>query len=274
MTARASAATISPPGAMPPRAPGTVPGFGRMLWRMLPAAVALHAGLVAVALLAPEAPAGGGGGKVLSRVNIALGTPDPAPVAPQPPVIEPPVPQPSVAQPSTSRPLPPEPAEARKAVRLPSPAAARPRPAPRKAEPAPRKAPTPSRIKETPGAAPSKAGARVTGAGAQAPVAGAGGGQARPADAADSYLQLVRSLIEEHRTYPRRARRMGIEGTVTVHIAIGADGALHAVSVASSAGAGDLDRAALRMVRAAAPFPVPPGGPMQLRLPIRFALER
>ena len=59
-----------------------------------------------------------------------------------------------------------------------------------------------------------------------------------------------------------RARRpkVGSRGTVAVAFSISDGGGLSAVSVASSSGSAALDRAAVQMIRGAAPFPAPPPG--------------
>ncbi len=87
---------------------------------------------------------------------------------------------------------------------------------------------------------------------------------------------LYRALLH-HRRYPRVAERMGYQGVATVRVKLGASGRLanDPVLVASS-GYDVLDREALRMVRAAAPFgPLPPGAPgATFDVPVQFALAR
>lgn len=54
--------------------------------------------------------------------------------------------------------------------------------------------------------------------------------------------------------------RVASRGTAVVSFTIAPGGGLGAVSLAQSSGSGELDRAALRVIRRAAPFPAPPPG--------------
>lgn len=54
--------------------------------------------------------------------------------------------------------------------------------------------------------------------------------------------------------------RVGVRGTAVISFRVGPSGGLASASVARSSGSADLDRAALSMVRRAAPFPPPPPG--------------
>jgi len=77
----------------------------------------------------------------------------------------------------------------------------------------------------------------------------------------DPYLNQLWSLIEAHRFYPPGAigsLGLPLEGTATFLIAIRSDGVLQGVQLQHSAGADALDRAALKMIETAAPFPPPP----------------
>ncbi|OAN53641.1 hypothetical protein A7Q26_05175 [Sphingobium sp. TCM1] len=72
----------------------------------------------------------------------------------------------------------------------------------------------------------------------------------------------------------RRPSGTHIPGTAIVTFAMTSDGSLKALSLARSSGNTMLDRLALRTVRAAAPFPVPPpelqGADMEFSLPFGF----
>jgi periplasmic protein TonB len=77
----------------------------------------------------------------------------------------------------------------------------------------------------------------------------------------DPYLNLLFSLIEAHRNYPRNAigsLGLPLEGTSVYLIAVRSDGALANVVLQRSAGAPILDQTALDMIKQAAPFPPPP----------------
>jgi protein TonB len=92
------------------------------------------------------------------------------------------------------------------------------------------------------------------------------------------YAALVRRAVEAEKQYPRRALKLSRQGVARVDVAIAADGSLAATPVlADSSGWKSLDREALRMVRAAAPFPRVPdtlaASPVTIRLPISFSLD-
>jgi len=91
-----------------------------------------------------------------------------------------------------------------------------------------------------------------------------------------SYLEMVRLKIERHKKYPGAARVRSIEGRVTIRFVITPDGGVRAVQLAKTSRHSALDKAALRAVRAAAPFPKPPRrlfkGEIPLELTIVFEL--
>lgn len=75
-----------------------------------------------------------------------------------------------------------------------------------------------------------------------------------------AYGDLVRRRIDSHKHYPRRARQLGQEGEVVLALVLRADGSLAAPPrLLRSSGTAALDQEALRMARAAAPFPPRPG---------------
>jgi protein TonB len=165
------------------------------------------------------------------------------------PRAEPPPDMPPSPQPSAEAPAPPPPADIRPK--------ARPKPATRtEAQP---EAP---RHKNPP--APAQAGqlARGTGDGAAAGQGGrASAGTASAAAAASAKAEWgarIRSRIERRKAYPPTAR--GAAGTVTVRLSVDPGGGLLSVNLAKSSGNDALDAAALRAVRAAAPFPAAPRG--------------
>ncbi len=69
------------------------------------------------------------------------------------------------------------------------------------------------------------------------------------------YEQLIVAWLEKHKRYPRRARRLRIEGEGLLRIRIGRDGHARHVALERSTGNRLLDRAALEMARRANPFP-------------------
>lgn len=92
----------------------------------------------------------------------------------------------------------------------------------------------------------------------------------------DAYATRIRARIDAHKRYPARARRRGLEGVATVIVTLSSAGHLAAPPrLARTSGVAALDREALRMARAAAPYPPPAGAratPLVLRVPVRFSL--
>lgn len=87
-----------------------------------------------------------------------------------------------------------------------------------------------------------------------------------------SYLEMVRFKIESHKTYPDVARNRQMEGSVTVQFIITPDGSVREVGVATSSKREALDRAAVRAVREAAPFPKPPKRLFQGEIPLEITI--
>lgn len=71
------------------------------------------------------------------------------------------------------------------------------------------------------------------------------------------YLEEWRLQVEEvgNQNYPEQARREGLTGSLSLEVAVNADGTLAEITPRSSSGHPELDRAAARIVREAAPFP-------------------
>ena len=95
-------------------------------------------------------------------------------------------------------------------------------------------------------------------------------------ETSSSYLEMVRLKIERHKEYPPTARTRQIEGSVTIQFVITPDGGVRAVGIAKTSRHMVLDKAALRAVETAAPFPKPPRhffkGEIPLELTIVFEL--
>ena len=93
-----------------------------------------------------------------------------------------------------------------------------------------------------------------------------------------AYGRSLRASVLRQRRYPRLARRMELEGTVEVELRLRPDGTLWAApKVVESSGFEVLDREAVRMVVAAAPFAAPEGSFADtfgsFRIPIQFVLD-
>ncbi|MBN1928377.1 MAG: energy transducer TonB [Chlorobiaceae bacterium] len=152
---------------------------------------------------------------------------------------------------------------------------AKPKPEPRPASPARKERamkPVPATVTTTSQDAPPSCIRQELPA---AESASAGTPQAAPAPQSGNYLSIVRSRIEAKKHYPPFARNLQQEGTVTVNVVIGADGAVVSTSLVKSSGFATLDKAALAAVRKAAPFPPPTGyglGRISIDIPLLFRL--
>lgn len=95
---------------------------------------------------------------------------------------------------------------------------------------------------------------------------------------AEAYLAALVAEIERRKFYPRRARRLREEGTVTVRFLLLRDGRLTAIEIDRSSGSRHLDRAAIETVRRASPFrPLPDTlarEQWRLSLPVVYRLHR
>ena len=95
-------------------------------------------------------------------------------------------------------------------------------------------------------------------------------------DTSESYLEMVRLRIEQHKHYPHMARKRQIEGIVTIRFIITPAGNVQAIGIARSSRHSLLDEAAIKAVRDASPFPKPPNhiyqGELTLEVNIAFEL--
>ena len=95
-------------------------------------------------------------------------------------------------------------------------------------------------------------------------------------DSEATYLEMVRLKIERHKKYPETARARQIEGFVTVRFVITPQGDVLNIEIIKSSRQKSLDKAALKAIHAAAPFPRPPRhlfkGKIPLELTIAFEL--
>ena len=90
-----------------------------------------------------------------------------------------------------------------------------------------------------------------------------------------AYAATIRSQVDRKKRYPRRAQRLGTSGVATITVTIDSAGKLTAPPhLTTSSGSDLLDREAVRMATAAAPFPRPPSGaPATIVIPVRFAIR-
>lgn len=105
-------------------------------------------------------------------------------------------------------------------------------------------------------------------------------GQVRSTDGRaleQSYKSKVLARLRSAKRYPEAARRKGAEGTAVLSFTIDATGRLTAARISGHSGEAEIDRAAIAMARAAAPFPpFPPGlgrQQMTFRVPVQFTID-
>lgn len=87
-----------------------------------------------------------------------------------------------------------------------------------------------------------------------------------------SYYDMVRFQVERHKQYPAAARQQQIEGQVVIRFVITPEGGVRALRLAKASGCCDLDDAALRAVRDAAPFPRPPRQLFRGEIPLELTM--
>ncbi len=84
------------------------------------------------------------------------------------------------------------------------------------------------------------------------------------------YLALVMQQIEQHKRYPKAARRRGIEGMVQVSFIIQSDGSVQNIQL--QRGTNVLQKAVRKAISKASPFPAPPSS-LSLPVPCRFNMQ-
>ncbi|MDR0356052.1 MAG: energy transducer TonB [Deltaproteobacteria bacterium] len=102
--------------------------------------------------------------------------------------------------------------------------------------------------------------------------AGAGGENGGAAGYVKGNYEYIKKRIRQKLVYSPQAKRMGIQGTVTVAFVIQNDGRARNVSVAKSSGNDSLDESAVQAVEKASPFPPPPEA-ARIVVPISFSLK-
>lgn len=106
------------------------------------------------------------------------------------------------------------------------------------------------------------------GAGAENSAAGQGGS----AGYLKGNYEYIKKRVRQYLVYSPQAKRMGIQGLVTVSFTIQQDGRVRDIAVSKSSGYALLDESALEAVRSAAPFAAPPE-PARVIMPVQFSLR-
>lgn len=106
---------------------------------------------------------------------------------------------------------------------------------------------------------------RAPGGDLEGPGAHVGGSAAR-----DRRIAVIQARIQRALFYPRKARRRGIEGTAHVRFDILRDGRVDGLAVQRSSGHAMLDRASVKTIERAQPFPFVAGA---LEVPVVFRLR-
>lgn len=128
-------------------------------------------------------------------------------------------------------------------------------------------------------AAPSRSAPTSNTASNMAPAAGGHpiGSATASADGTADYISILRSWLERHKEYPRRARLRGQEGTVLLYLMIDEEGNVLDHRIEQSAGFALLDDAVHDLVARAQPLPAAPDSfdreRLELVVPIRFFLR-
>lgn len=93
-----------------------------------------------------------------------------------------------------------------------------------------------------------------------------------------TYAARLQTWLDGHKEYPFVARRRGVQGRVVLRLAVARNGKVAEMTIETSSGAEILDRAALDMVHRADPLPPLPAsvpGPLaEFRVPIEFVLAQ
>lgn len=103
-------------------------------------------------------------------------------------------------------------------------------------------------------------------------------GSSRPARVDYGWLsEVVLRRVEELKRYPAEARVDRAEGKVVVKAVINADGSVDDVEVSQSSGSATLDKAAVDLMRRAAPFSLPHSlgkSRVTIKIPMNYRLDR
>ncbi|CAD7777473.1 MAG: hypothetical protein KIIPBIDF_01891 [Candidatus Methanoperedenaceae archaeon GB50] len=95
-------------------------------------------------------------------------------------------------------------------------------------------------------------------------------------DSLNDYLHKLRLLIEKNKEYPFGARKRGLEGKVVLEFTLNIKGELVSLKIKRSSGYAILDKAAIKAVKNATPFPPLPqeicSRQILINLPVCFCL--
>ena len=199
-----------------------------------------------------------------------------AAVVDEPPVIQataPPPPKPPPPKPPPAKPQPPKPQPPKPPANAPAPAPVAPMAAHQStvsepSAPATAQASPPSAV-ESPSSSPAAA---TDGAPLALSVPSSEALEIRA-----TYESQLLAWIVEHKRYPRRARRQGLEGVVEVTFSLDPRGRVVRTRVDRSSGHPILDEAVIETLARASPMPAPPPGyaaaSLDFRLPVSFKLN-
>ncbi len=118
------------------------------------------------------------------------------------------------------------------------------------------------------GQSSGQAGQKGGGSGGENSAAGQGGS----AGYLKGNYEYIKRRVRQYLVYSPQAKRMGIQGMVTVSFTIQQDGRVRDVAVSKSSGYSLLDESALEAVRSAAPFAAPPES-ARVIMPVQFSLR-
>ena len=91
------------------------------------------------------------------------------------------------------------------------------------------------------------------------------------------YFSTLKAWLEKHKTYPRRARLSGTQGTVVINFSMSRDGKVLSRHIIESSGHTILDEAAIEAVQKSSPLPQPPAqladSDLNITVPFGFYLR-
>lgn len=105
-----------------------------------------------------------------------------------------------------------------------------------------------------------------------------GNSKSPSAELISRYEQLISLWVQKFKIYPDEARDAGMEGETVVRVRIDRRGTIRYYALERSTGHGELDRAAIAMIRRANPVPAvpndyPEGDLLEFLIPVNFRLH-